>query len=311
MTIHYQSTESPDDLPTHGVFEADGLPPGLGTVIGTAMRRVLLSSVPGTAAVWMSIPGVVHEFATIPGVKEDVQELILGMRGLRLRVRDRAVHRLTLHVKGRDALAGDLLGDGGVEVLNPLYKLATINETGDFTMDLWVQRDRDKGIIPRGMLPDRSEGIPLGMIWLDPIYSPVERVSADVDEGPDSDRLRLDVWTNGTVSPREAVDWAGRILAEMTEDLHRSLNSPRTAPAPIRDAMGQRLEELNLSTRSYNRLKRAHFDTVEEILSRTRRELYATPDLGPKTLMELEEKLAALGLHLRNPAMDDAPDKAE
>lgn len=300
--MNYRSMETPAELPTYGVFEAAGLQPGMGTVVGTAMRRVLLSSVPGTAAVWMQIEGVAHEFATVPGVKEDLQELILRMRGLRLRVHDRGIHRLFLHVKGRDALAGDLFGDGRVEILNPLYKLASLNGEGDLALDIWVQGGRDKGVRRADAPPDRGEGIPTGMLWLDPIYSPVERVSFQVDEEPDSDRLRLEVWTNGTVSPKEAVDWAGRILAEMTGSMSRTLAGPDTTYPSLREALGRRLEELELSTRSYNRLKRAHFDTVEEILSRSRQELYETPALGPKTLAELEEKLAGIGLHFRDNA---------
>ena len=300
--MNYRNVETPEELPVHGMFELSGLQPGIGTVVGTAMRRVLLSSVPGTAAVWMQIEGATHEFSTVPGMKEDIQELILRMRGLRLRVRDRAIHKLSLHVKGRDALAADLFGDGCVEILNPLYKLASLNSEGDLALEIWVQGGRDKGVRPKDAPPDRSEGIPTGMLWLDPIYSPVERVSFQVDEEPDSDRLRLEVWTNGTVSPKEAVDWAGRILTEMTGGINRALAGPDTAAPPIKEALGRRLEELELSTRSYNRLKRAHFDTVEEILSRSRQELYETPSLGPKTLVELEEKLAGLGLRLKNNA---------
>lgn len=298
--MNYQSMETPSALPSYGSFEVAGLQPGMGTVVGTAMRRVLLSSVPGAAAAWMSIPGVAHEFSTVPGVKEDVQELILRMQGLRIRTHDRGIHRLSLHVKGRNALAGDLSGDGRVEILNPLYKLASLNAEGDLTLELWVQRGRDKGARPKELPPDRGEGIPMGTLWLDPIYSPVERVSFQVDEEPDSDRLRLEVWTNGTVSPKEAVDWSGRILAEMTGSMSRTLSEPDTALLTPRETMGQQLEKLGLSTRSYNRLKRAHFDTVEEILSRSRQELYETPALGPKTLIELEEKLAKLGLSLHD-----------
>lgn len=300
--MNYRSMETPAELPVYGIFEIDGLQPGMGTVVGTAMRRVLLSSVPGTAAVWMQIEGVAHEFSTIPGVKEDVQELILQMRGLRLRVHDRGVHRLFLHVKERDALAADLFGDGRVEILNPSYKLATLNNDGDLTLDIWVQGGRDKGVHRADAPPDRGEGVPTGMLWLDPIYSPVERVSFQVDEEPDSDRLRLEVWTNGTVSPKEAADWAGRILAKMTGSMSRTLAGPDTTSPSLREALGWRLEDLELSTRSYNRLKRAHFDTVEEILSRSRQELYDTPALGPKTLLELEEKLSEIGLKLNNNA---------
>lgn len=295
--MEYTCTQSPQELPTHGIFEMQDLHPGMGTVIGTAMRRVLLSSVPGTAAVSMRIRGVSHEFATIPGVKEDVQELILRMRGLRLRISDRGIHSMTLHVKGRDALAADLTGDGSVEVLNPLYKIATLNETADLELELQVRSGRDH--VPL----ERIETDPIGFIWLDPVFSPVERVSVNVEETDGTDHLRLAVNTNGVVSPREAVDWAGRILTEMTGGLSRSLISPpEKGFRALREVEGLRLETLGLSNRSYNRLKRAHFDTVEEVLSRSRQELYDTPALGPKTLLELEEKLSDLGLSFRENA---------
>lgn len=294
--MEYICTQSPPELPTRGIFEMQNLHPGMGTVIGTAMRRVLLSSVPGTAAVSMCIRGVSHEFATIPGVKEDVQELILRMRGLRLRIRDRGLHSMTLHVKGRDALAADLTGDGCVEVLNPFYKIATLNETADLELTLQVRSGRDHAP------PDRYETDPIGVILLDPIFSPVEQVAVDVEETDGGDRLRLAVNTNGVVSPREAVDWAGRILTEMTGGLSRSLAAESEAGSALREVTGLPLESLGLSNRSYNRLKRAHFDTVEEVLSRSRQELYDTPALGPKTLLELEEKLTDLGLSFREHA---------
>lgn len=299
MTMSIQSIETPTELPTHGVFEIQDLHPGMGTIIGTAMRRVLLSSVPGPAAAWMRIGGIPHEFATIPGVKEDVQELILRMRGLRFRVYDRAVHSLSLHVRGRDAMAGDLTGDGRVEILNPLYKIATLGEKAELRIELLVWCDRDKSANRASSTLPQEESLPLDMLWLDPIYSPIERVSVEVDEQPEADHLRLQVWTTGSVSPREAVDWAGRILSEMTGSLSQALAKPEAASLAIREAEGRPLETLGLSNRSYNRLKRAHFDTVEEILSRSRRELSDTHDLGPKTLLELEEKLAGLGLHFR------------
>lgn len=298
--MEYQSMEIPGELPSHGVFEIDGLQPGMGTVVGTAMRRVLLSSVPGAAALWMHIKGVSHEFSTVPGVKEDVQELILRMRGLRLRVNDRALHSLSLHVKGRDAYAGDFHGDGSVQILNPLYRIATLNDRAELELDLWVRNSRDRGVQNSVSLP---EDTPLGLLRLDPIHSPVERVSVTVDERTEEDCLRLEVWTNGTVSPKEAVDWAGRILSEMTGSLSRALSSGTEAHTQgLTKLPGRPLEELGLSTRSYNRLKRAHFDTLEEILSRSRQELFEIPSLGQKTLTELEKKLAGLGLSFRSDA---------
>lgn len=199
-------------------------------------------------------------------------------------------------------MAGDLTGDSRVEILNPLYKIASLSEKAELHMELWVLSDRDKGIKEKGDPPNCGEDIPLDLLWLDPIYSPVERVSVEVDEQPEADHLRLQAWTNGSVSPKEAVDWAGRILSEMTGSLGRVLSGPEAAPPALRETAGRRLETLGLSTRSYNRLKRAHFDTVEEVLSRSRRELSDTHALGPKTLLELEEKLAVMGLHLRENA---------
>lgn len=289
--------EFPGEPLSHGVFEMDGLQPGMGTVIGTAMRRVLLSSVPGAAALWMRIEGVPHEFSTVPGVKEDVQELILRMRGLQLQINDRALHSLSLRVTGRDAYAGDLCGDGSVQILNPLYKIATLDDRAELELDLWVQNKRDRGVQNSGAFP---EDTPLGLLRLDPVHSPVARVSVTVDEHPENESLRLEVWTNGTVSPKEAVDWAGRILSEMTGSISRLLASGPEVHIPgLLELSGRPLENLGLSTRSYNRLRRAHFDTLEEILSRSRQELYEIPSLGQKTLAELEEKLAGLGLSFR------------
>lgn len=295
--MDYRSFQTPGDMPDYGEFEIKNLQPGMGAVIGTAMRRTLLSSVPGAAPVCMKIEGVCHEFSTVPGVKEDVSQLLLGLRKLILRVHDRQTHRLVLSVKGRNAYAGDFITDGQVEILNPGLPVATIGENGVLTLEVWVRNGRDHDTAEKEEL-HRS----VGMIYMDPVYTPVQKVAVDVDEQPDADHLLLRVWTNGAVSPKAAVDWAGRILWELMRGME-ALKTPTTGTElMIYGLDGMHLEELGLSNRSYNRLKRAHFDTVEEILSRSREELCDVPALGPKTIQELEEKLRSLGLDLRRTA---------
>lgn len=291
--MEYICIQTPEDTPVYGEFVIRDMMPGMGTVVGTAMRRVLLSSVPGTAVTWVRIEGVLHEFSTIPGVKEDVSQLLLAVRKLTLRVRDRNVHSLYLNVKGRDAYAGDLTSEGGVEILDPSCKLATINRDGHLKMELWVQAGRDHAMDGESADPRHKRRAPIGMIWADPIYSPVKKVSLEVEEEGDREHLRLCVRTNGTVSPREAVDWSGRILSDLMGNLER-LSQP---PKPV-ETKGRPLEVLGLSARAFNRLKRARFHTVEAVLVHTRQELWDTPALGPKTLVELEEKLSRQGLHL-------------
>ena len=290
--------QTPVEGPCVGEFELLDLAPGMGTVVGTAMRRVLLSSVPGTAAEWMRIEGVPHEFSTVPGVREDVSELVLRMKKLRFRVLDRAVHTLSLDVWGRDALAADFITDGGVEILEPAYRIASINETGHLKLELAVRAGRDRAMGEYGPAFPAGERPPIGTIWLDPVYSPVEQVAVDVEENGERENLRLRVRTNGVVTPRQAVDWAGRILTGLMDSV-RSASSPEEQTEMVLGISGRALEELGLSVRSYNRLRRAHFETVEDVLSLSRKELYETKELGPKTILELEEKLLAQGLCLR------------
>lgn len=292
--------QSPPEEPCVGEFEVRDLMPGMGTVVGTALRRVLLSSVPGTAAVWMRIDGVLHEFSTIPGVREDVCELALRMKKLRFRVYDRGIHILTLDVRGRDVMAADLVTDGGVEVLNPLCRIATMNETGHLKMELMVQTGRDH--TPEQLEPGlrEAETKPVNGIWLDPVYSPVEQVAVDVEEDGEWEHLRLRVRTNGVVSPRQAVDWAGRILEGLMSAVQTVAEPAGGKVQMVLGVSESALEELGLSVRSYNRLRRAHFQTVEDVLNCSRQDLYDTKELGPKTIMELEEKLGARGLCLRS-----------
>lgn len=290
--MDYRSFQAPEDMPVYGEFEIKNLQPGMGTVIGTAMRRTLLSSVPGAAPVWMKIDGVCHEFSTVPGVKEDVSQLLLGLRKLIVRVYDRNVHRIVLCVKGRNAYAGDFITDSQVEILNPELPVATIGENGVLSMEVWVGNGRDHAEEKKNVRDS------FGMIYMDPVYSPVQKVAMDVEEEAEREHLLLRVRTNGSVSPKAAVDWASRILRELMSGMEE-LKTPATGWLPMACGIeGMRLEELGLSNRSYNRLRRAHFDTVEEILSRSREELYDTPALGPKTILELEEKLEKKGISL-------------
>ncbi len=295
--MDYRCFQSPEDLPTYGEFLLRDLQPGMGAAIGTAMRRTLLSSVPGAAPVWMRIGGVCHEFSTVSGVKEDVSQLLLGLRKLVLRVCDRSLHKMTLSVRGRNAVAGDFVTGGAVEILNPQLPIATIGPEGALELEVWVRWGRDHDNAP----PEAWDNA-FGMIPIDPIFTPVERVAVEVEEELRADHLRLRVWTNGAVSPRSAVDWTGRILQGLLEGLEALKYHDSGQEILARGIEGMALEALGLSNRSYNRLKRAHFDTLEEVLARSWEELCDLPALGPKTVQELMEKLRARGLHLRRDA---------
>lgn len=302
MNIQFNSVQSPSETPRFGEFTVSGLLPGMGTVVGTAMRRTLLSSVPGAAVEWMRIEGVAHEFSTVPGVREDVSEILLRVKRLVLRANERGVHRLTLEAAGRDALAGDLAGDGGVDVVEPEYVIAHLGPKAVLKLELLVREGRDHAMNgPAGSVGGQRERMPIGMIYADPVYSPVEKVAVDVEPDGERETLRLRVWTNGAVSPRQAVDWAGRVMEELTGQL-AALEASAPAPEPVRPMIieqGQPLENLGLSNRTYNRLRRAHFESVDEVVRRSRRELCDMPELGEKTVQELEVKLRERGLSLR------------
>lgn len=291
--------EAPGRDPRHGVFRIEGLVPGMGTVIGTAMRRVLLSSVPGGGVVWMRIGGVMHEFSTVPGVREDVCEILQNVKRLVLRVCDEELHTLHLTAEGRDAVAADLVGDGGADVINGDLVLAHVAPGATLDLELWCRagRDNDHDLPPMLAGQDKNRRIPAGLIAVDPVYSPVTRVMVQTEEHPDRDDLTLEICTNGGKTPKEAADWAACVLMGHFQTL-AEMKLPEPKKEPLQPE-GDSLLCLGLSKRAYNRLRRAKLHTVADIVDHTSEELYAIPDLGPSTILELQARLGAQGLYLR------------
>lgn len=296
---------SPDG--TYGKFVAEPLPRGYGVTLGNSLRRVLLSSLPGAAVTQVRIDGVLHEFSTIPKVLEDVTDIILNLKSLYLRMHGNEPRTLRLEVYGEcEVKAGDIQTDPDVEILNPDLHLATVEEGGRLVMEMRVERG--VGFVPaeRNKRPDD----PIGVIAVDAVFNPVRRVNFTVEDTrvghlTNFDRLILEVWTNGGTAPEEAVVAAAHILTDhlaLFTSIERPA-APQAAPVAA-NPEGNRLlempiEELELTVRSYNCLKRAGINTVGELIDKTGEEMEKVRNLGRKSLEEVREKLAALGLSFR------------
>ena len=296
---------SPDE--TYGKFVVEPLQRGFGVTLGNSLRRVLLSSLPGAAVTQVRIDGVLHEFSTIPQVLEDVTEIILNVKSLNLKMHGDGTRTLRLEVEGEaEVKAGDIQADPEVEILNPDLHIATVEPGGRLAMEMRVERG--VGFVPaeRNKRPDD----PIGVIAVDAIFNPVRRVNFTVEDTrvghvTNLDRLILEVWTNGGVAPDEAVAQAARILTDHLA-LFASVQRPVREEKPACPVAGDRerllampIEELELSVRSYNCLKRAGINTVGELVEKSDEEMSKVRNLGKKSLDEVREKLAALGLSFR------------
>ncbi|MDR2361069.1 MAG: DNA-directed RNA polymerase subunit alpha [Oscillospiraceae bacterium] len=288
-------------------FVVEPLDRGYGMTLGNSLRRVLMSSLPGTAVTSIKIAGVPHEFSTIPGVKEDVTEIVLNVKQIlaRLYTDEPKTVYLQANTDG-EVYAGDISADADVEILNPRQKIATLSEGSELSMELtfahgkgYVSADQNKPL----------QNI-IGLIPVDSIFTPVTKVNfavepARVGSVTDLDRLILDVTTDGTLTPKEAVSTAGEILCEqfalftdLSESKMRKIVVPERSE-PVNDAlMNMTIEELDLSVRSFNCLKRANINTVEDLVKRTEDEMIKVRNLGRKSLEEVVNKLQMLGLSL-------------
>ena len=270
--------ETPGDA-TYGKYVVEPLERGYGTTLGNALRRIMLSSLPGTAPTTIKIAGVQHEFSTIPGVKEDVTEMVK---------------------------AGDIKADGEVEVLNPDMHIATLDNGATLNMEITLSHGR--GYVPADR--NKPQQNVIGVIAVDSIYTPVYKVNYTVEPtrvgaSSDFDKLTLEVWTDGTISARDAVSLGAKILCDhftLFTDLSENVGSK---PTVVEKAEAQRdkvleltIEELDLSVRSFNCLKRANINTVEDLISKTEDEMMKVRNLGRKSLEEVINKLAMMGLHL-------------
>lgn len=292
----------------YGKFVIEPLERGYGITLGNAMRRILLSSLPGVAANHVRIDGVLHEFSTVPGVKEDVTELILNIKSLALTMNGDGNRTIYIDAKGPGRVtAGDIRTEGDVQIVNKDLHIATLDDNGRLYMELLVNRGR--GYVSQNK--NKSEEMPIGTIPVDSIYTPVKRVNFIVENTrvgqiTDYDKLTLEVWTNGTIKPEEAISLSAKILIEhfklfMTltdhaNDVEILIEKEEDKKEKV---LEMTIEELDLSVRSYNCLKRAGINTVQELTERTMDDMMKVRNLGKKSLEEVEQKLEALGLGLK------------
>ncbi|MCL2704392.1 MAG: DNA-directed RNA polymerase subunit alpha [Defluviitaleaceae bacterium] len=295
----------------HGVFVIEPLERGYATTLGNSLRRILLSSLPGIAVSSIKIDGVLHEFSTIPEVKEDVTEIILNLKGLALRSNTDSFEtkRATIDVVGPCVItAANITVDADVDIVNPDLHIATLSDGTDskFYMEMVITRGR--GYI--GAEKSKKSEAPIGLIPIDSVYTPVERVNflvenTRVGQMTDYDKLTLDVYTNGTVTPDQAVSLGAKILSEhLNLFINLSDNAKHTEIMVVKDddkkekVLELSIEELDLSVRSYNCLKRAGINTVEDLASKTEEDMMKVRNLGRKSKEEILQKLTELGLGL-------------
>jgi DNA-directed RNA polymerase subunit alpha len=292
---------------TYGKFVAEPLERGFGITLGNALRRVLLSSLQGAAITSIRVEGVEHEFTTIPNVAEDVTDIILNLKEVLLRMHTQEEKTIRIEVEGpKEVKAGDIVVDQDVEVLNPGHHLFTISEGGRTRIEMAARRGR--GYVPaeRNKVP----GAPIGVIPIDSLFSPIKKVNyqvtnARVGQVTDYDRLNLEVWTNGSVSPADAVAFAAKIVKEQ---LSIFINFDETEePAPIEvprteeklnENLFRSVDELELSVRSANCLQNANIKTIGDLVQKTEAEMLKTKNFGRKSLNEIKEILHSMGLSL-------------
>lgn len=293
---------------TYGKFVVEPLERGYGTTLGNAMRRILLSSLPGAAVTSVKIDGVLHEFSTIPNVKEDVVEVILNLKGLAIRADGEGVRTVTIDVQGPAVVTGaDIRSDGSVEVISTDHHIATVSEGGRLYMELTV--DKGRGYVPVDRNKQTTQTI--GVIPVDSIYTPIKRVNYNIENTrvgqiTDYDKLTLEIWTNGTIDPEDAVSLSSKILIEhfklflgLTDQVDKVEIMVEKEEEKKDKVLEMTIEELDLSVRSYNCLKRAGINTVQELAMKSEEDMMKVRNLGKKSLEEVEQKLAALGLGLK------------
>ena len=295
----------------YGKFVVEPLERGFGTTLGNSLRRVLLSSLPGVAVTSMKIDGVVHEFSTIEGVKEDVTETVLNIKGITAKLYSDGPKTVRIEATGEgEVTAGSIQQDAEIEILNPDWHIATLAEGAKLVMELTF--DKGRGYVPADRNKQNAEQASVGALPVDSIYTPVLKVNYTVENTrvgqiTDYDKLTLEVWTDGTISAKEGVSLAARI---MTEHLNLFVNlSQEAMDAEImvekddkgkEKALEMTIEELDLSVRSFNCLKRAGINTVEDLINKSEDEMMKVRNLGRKSLEEVIAKLESLGFNLTN-----------
>lgn len=300
-----------------GTFIVEPLERGYGITLGNSLRRVLLSSLPGYAVTSIKIDGVLHEFSVIPGVKEDVTEIVLNVKGIIAKLHCAGPKTVMIDVTGeRNVTAGDIKQDSDIEILNPEHHIATVGENERFYMELtfsagrgYISQDKNKQL--HTQILGSAVSAPIGTIYTDSIYTPVYNVNYTVDNTrvgnvTDYDKLTLEIVTNGTISAKEALSLAAKILNEhlnlfvaLSDETSRADILVERDEAIKEKVLEMTIEELDMSVRSFNCLKRAGIDTVEDLINHTEEDMIKVRNLGKKSLEEVLQKLHALGLDLK------------
>lgn len=299
-----------EETDNYGKFVVEPLERGYGTTLGNSLRRVMMASLPGAAITSIQIDGVLHEFSTVQGVTEDVTQIILNLKKVSLKIESEDAKDLELDVKGpAEVTAGDIQGDGDVTVLNPDLHIATVADGAE--LHIMMTADKGRGYVPADQNKLRLSGLEIGTLPIDSIYTPIERVNYTVEntrvgQSNDFDKLTLDVWTDGSLTPTAAISLAAKILTEHLEMFVNLTEEAKDAKVMVEreethqeKVLDKTIEELDLSVRSYNCLKRADIQTVKDLTERTEADMMKVRNLGQKSLEEIKLKLADLGVGFR------------
>ena len=298
--------DTPEDT-SYGKYVVEPLERGYGMTLGNSLRRILLSSLPGYAATSIKIAGVQHEFTTIPGVKEDVTEIVLNIKRVIVKLHCQGVKTVYIDAVGPcEVRAGDIKADGEVEILNPELLLCTLGPDASLNMEITLSQGRGYVSSDR----NKTAQTPIGVIPVDSIYSPVKKVNYTVEpcrvgDRTDYDKLTLEVWTNGTISAKDAVSLGAKIMADhltVFTGLSDTVSTSSTIVEKISDRpdakLSMTIDELDLSVRSFNCLKRANINTVADLINKTGEDMMKVRNMGKKSLDEVQKKLEMMGLSL-------------
>ena len=293
--------------PSYGKYVVEPLERGYGMTLGNSLRRILLSSLPGYAATSVKIAGIQHEFSTIPGVTEDVTEIVLNVKRLILKLHSQEIKTVYIDAVGPcEVTAGDIKADGEVEILNPELHICTLGEGATFNMEITLSQGR--GYVPADR--NKTAQTVIGVIPIDSIYSPVQKVNYSVEptrvgDKTDFDKLTLEVWTDSTISAKDAVSLGARILSDhltVFTNLSDTVSVGSTVVEKVTNSpdtkLSMTIDELDLSVRSFNCLKRANINTVADLISKTGEDMMKVRNMGKKSLDEVQKKLEMMGLSL-------------
>ena len=298
--------DTPEDL-SYGKYVVEPLERGYGMTLGNSLRRILQSSLPGYAATSIKIAGVQHEFTTIPGVKEDVTEIVLNIKRVIVKLHCQGVKTVYIDAVGPcEVRAGDIKADGEVEILNPELLLCTLGPDASLNMEITLSQGRGYVSSDR----NKTAQTPIGVIPVDSIYSPVKKVNYTVEpcrvgDRTDYDKLTLEVWTNGTISAKDAVSLGAKILSDhltvftnLSDSVSTSTTVVEKSPDRPDAKLSMTIDELDLSVRSFNCLKRANINTVADLINKTGEDMMKVRNMGKKSLDEVQKKLEMMGLSL-------------